>query len=39
LVWENTLNGQRLIWLMNKGVPTSAVILPTVGTNWHIVDH
>jgi hypothetical protein len=36
LIWENTANGQRLIWLMNKGVPLSAVSLLTVDPSWHI---
>jgi kumamolisin len=36
LVWEESATGQRLIWLMNKGVPTSAVSLPTVDPGWHI---
>ncbi|MBV8585591.1 MAG: FG-GAP repeat protein, partial [Verrucomicrobia bacterium] len=36
LVWENTVTGQRLIWFMNAGQPTTSMALPTVGTSWHI---
>jgi hypothetical protein len=36
LVWENTADGERLVWLMNKGVPTGSVSLPTVDPSWHI---
>jgi Fibronectin type III domain/FG-GAP-like repeat len=36
LIWEESTTGQRLIWLMNKGVPTTSVDLPTVDPSWHI---
>jgi kumamolisin len=36
LIWEESATGQRLIWLINKGVPTSAVGLPAVDPSWHI---
>jgi hypothetical protein len=36
LVWENEVTGDRTIWLMNNGAPTSAINLGRVGTNWHI---
>jgi kumamolisin len=36
LVWENSMTGQRLIWFMNGGHPTTSMKLPAVGTSWHI---
>jgi hypothetical protein len=39
LVWENTLNGGRLIWVLQNGHPTSAINLPTIAPEWKIVDH
>lgn len=36
LIWEQSLTGQRLIWLMNRGVPTGSINLPTVDPSWHI---
>jgi FG-GAP-like repeat len=36
LIWENSTSGQRLIWFMSNGTPTTSLELPTVGTNWHI---
>jgi kumamolisin len=36
LVWEESVTGQRLIWEMNKGAPTTSINLPTVGPSWHI---
>jgi hypothetical protein len=36
LIWENPASGQRLIWFMINGAPTTSLRLPTVGTNWHI---
>ena len=39
LVWQNILNGERLIWVMNKGRPISAIVLPTLSPEWKIVDH
>lgn len=36
LVWENSVTGQREIWLMNNGVPITAIRLETLGPNWHI---
>ena len=39
LVLENILNGQRVIWLLKNGVYSSSVALPTLSTQWDIVDH
>ena len=39
LIWENTLTGQRAIWVLNNGVFQQSIALPTQSTNWHIVDH
>jgi Fibronectin type III domain len=36
LVLENTANGQRQIWLMNKGIVSSISNLPSVSAAWHI---
>jgi hypothetical protein len=36
LIWEESTTGQREIWLMSKGVPTTSVNLPTVDPSWHI---
>jgi Fibronectin type III domain/FG-GAP-like repeat len=36
LVWENAADGQRQIWLMNKGTVSSISSLPTVSADWHI---
>jgi hypothetical protein len=36
LVWEDTVTGQRAIWLLNGGSLSSVVFLPTVSTDWHI---
>jgi hypothetical protein len=36
LVWENTITGQRAIWFLKNGVPSSALNLPTVATQWRI---
>jgi hypothetical protein len=36
LVWENTVTGERGIWILNKGVLSSIISLPTVPTYWHI---
>jgi kumamolisin len=36
LVWEESVTGQRLIWLMNNGAPTTSINLPTVDPSWHI---
>jgi hypothetical protein len=37
LVWENTVTGQRAIWLMKNGVTQSGYYLPPVAPEWHIV--
>jgi hypothetical protein len=31
-----TVTGACEIWLMNNGVPTTAIILPTVPSDWHL---
>ena len=36
LVWENTSDGERQFWLMNKGVSTSTVNIATASPAWHI---
>jgi len=36
LVLENTANGERQIWLMNKGTVASISNLPSVSAAWHI---
>jgi hypothetical protein len=36
LVWENTITGERAIWIMQNGVLASVINLPTVPTQWHI---
>ena len=39
LIWENKVTGQRVIWFMKNGVPQASDFLPTMPTDWHIVDH
>jgi hypothetical protein len=36
LVWENTITGERSIWIMQNGVFSSSINLPTIPTEWHI---
>jgi kumamolisin len=36
LVWENTTTGQRAIWFLKNGVPSSSINLPTMPVEWHI---
>ncbi|MBV8585492.1 MAG: VCBS repeat-containing protein, partial [Verrucomicrobia bacterium] len=36
LVWENTVTGERVIWLMNGSTPTTAIHLGFVDPSWHI---
>jgi hypothetical protein len=36
LVWENTVTGERLIWLLKNGVYFSTISLPTPHPSWHI---
>jgi len=36
LVLENTANGERQIWLMNKGTVSSISNLPSISAAWHI---
>jgi kumamolisin len=36
LVWENTVTGQRSIWIMKSGVWSSVIDLPTESTQWQI---
>jgi hypothetical protein len=31
-------NSHRMIWLLNNGV-YSSIVLPSVSTQWHTVDH
>ena len=36
LVWENTTTGEHSIWVMQNGVPSSIINLPTIATEWSI---
>ena len=36
LVWEDTVTGQRAIWLLNNGVYSSSIALPSIDPHWHI---
>jgi len=36
LIWQNTVSGQRAIWLMNGTTYVSSVSLGTVATDWDI---
>ena len=36
LLWQNTVTGQRAIWLMNGASYTGEQFLPTIATQWHI---
>jgi hypothetical protein len=36
LVWENTATGERAIWILNDGVHSSSISLPTASLSWHI---
>lgn len=36
LVWENTVTGQRSIWVMQNGVPQFVISLPIISTQWRI---
>jgi FG-GAP-like repeat len=36
LVWEDTITGQRAIWLLKNGVFSGVINLPTVPVEWHI---
>jgi len=36
LVWENTVTGQRSIWVMQNGVPEYVISLPTISIQWRI---
>jgi hypothetical protein len=37
LVWENSVTGERGIWILTDGVLTGIVGLPAEPTSWHIV--
>ncbi len=39
LLWQNTVTGERSLWLMNGTSPASAVYLANVPTAWSIVAH
>ena len=39
LVLQNASLGQRVIWLLNKGVYSSSIALPTGSAQWQIVNH
>jgi hypothetical protein len=36
LVWENSATGQRAIWVLNNGVFSSSINLPSAPPSWHI---
>ena len=36
LIWENTVTGQRGIWILKNGGVASAINLPTIPTQWRI---
>jgi hypothetical protein len=36
LVWENTVTGERGIWILNNGLYSYGIFLPAVSTQWHI---
>jgi Matrixin len=36
LVWENTITGERSIWVMHDGVPAFVINLPTLPIEWNI---
>jgi kumamolisin len=36
LVWEETVTGQRGIWILNDGLYSYSYSLPSVPTQWHI---
>ena len=36
LVWENTLTGERGIWILHNGIYSYTIALPTIPTQWHI---
>jgi hypothetical protein len=38
LVWENTSTGEGSIWIMQNGVPSSTISLPTILVDGEIVD-
>ncbi|HTD14707.1 MAG TPA: hypothetical protein VK673_05990, partial [Chthoniobacterales bacterium] len=35
LVWENSTTGEHSIWILNNGVLSSTIGLPTIPTQWH----
>jgi hypothetical protein len=37
IIWQNTITGQRLIWIMNGTTIAYAVNLPPEPTSWSIV--
>ena len=37
ILWQNSVTGQRVVWLMNGASFGSAVDLGTVPTSWNIV--
>jgi kumamolisin len=36
LVFENSVNGRRMVWLQRNGVPFSSFALPSIPPSWHI---
>ncbi len=39
LVWTNSTNGDRFVWLMNGTTMSSSVYLGNIGTSWRISGH
>ena len=38
MVWQNSVTGERYVWLMNNTTLTTSVALGTVSTDWHIAS-
>jgi hypothetical protein len=38
LVWQNSVTGERSIWILKNGLPSMTINLPTIPTEWQIVD-
>jgi hypothetical protein len=38
ILWQNTVTGERAIWVMSGPNLVTAVMLPTVPTDWQIAN-
>ena len=38
IIWQNTITGQRLIWIMNGTTLAYGMSLPTEPTSWSILN-